>query len=219
MLPSDTLPDVPSTLQPLLQQGKLWRGADRNFQRPAVTAQQGIASGFPSLDEALPFAGWPRGALTEILLDNHGAGELELLMPALAQTSQQKTPQVWVAPPFLPYAPALQSAGIDLTQLLVTRCKNTADQLWSIEQSLHTGAMVLGWPDSINTPQLRRLQLAAANGQTAGFLFRPLSSAQSPSPAALRLQVEREGQFLKLRIIKCRGRFFSGSIRLKILTA
>ena len=45
----------------------------------------GLATGFPSLDRELPDGGWPRGALTELLCDHTGIGELALMLPALAR--------------------------------------------------------------------------------------------------------------------------------------
>ncbi|MCZ6809882.1 MAG: hypothetical protein O7D92_08985, partial [Proteobacteria bacterium] len=70
------------TLEKLLQNPRLWRGRDQ------ASSWQGLPSGYSKLDRHLPGGGWPRHALTEILLEHYGMGELQLLMPALARLSQ-----------------------------------------------------------------------------------------------------------------------------------
>lgn len=70
-------------IEKLLQKNpRVWRG------RSSAPNWQGLASGYPQLDRHLPGGGWPPHALTEILLAQTGAGELKLLMPALARLSQ-----------------------------------------------------------------------------------------------------------------------------------
>ena len=56
----------------------LWRANQLGGARAAVSP-----SGFAALDAQLPGGGWPHGALTELLLDQPGIGELRLLAPAL----------------------------------------------------------------------------------------------------------------------------------------
>ena len=55
----------------------------------------------------MPGGGWPTGARTEILSGRAGIGELQLVLPALAALSWAGKRVVWLAPPHLPYAPAL----------------------------------------------------------------------------------------------------------------
>ena len=50
---------------------------------------------------------------------------------------------------------------------------------------------------------LRRLQLAAREGQALAFLFRPLVALRQASPAPLRIEIQPDG----LRLRKCRGSF------------
>ena len=71
-------------LHQLLQNPRVWRGTDQ-AESPG---RQGFTSGYPRLDRHLPGGGWPQHALTEILLEHYGSGELKLLMPALARLSQ-----------------------------------------------------------------------------------------------------------------------------------
>src|SRR5689334_22672759 len=90
----------------VLQNPAIWRGGDC---APAVAT---VATGFAALDEVLPGGGWPSDALTEILLAREGIGELRLAFPALARLQTERREVVWIAPPYVPYAPALAAAGI-----------------------------------------------------------------------------------------------------------
>ena len=88
----------------------------------------GIGSGFPVLDEVLFDRGWPRGGLAELLLDEPGVGELSLLGPALASLSTSEERLIaWIAPPFVPFPPALGAAGIDISKVLMVHPDNHAD--------------------------------------------------------------------------------------------
>src|SRR6266436_1603564 len=107
---------MPIPFAALLDRPDIWRGDSLSR-----TGTPTVACGFPELDTELPGGGWPAGALTEILPAHEGIGELRLLGPALAGLSQRGLRLVWIAPPHLPYAPALAAAGIDLTRLIVVR--------------------------------------------------------------------------------------------------
>ena len=90
----------------------------------AAVARAVIPTGFRELDRALPGGGWPLGAITEIFVDGYGIGELELLMPALAALTKEDPAKpkkwvAWIAPPFVPYAPALQQHGVNIDRLLM----------------------------------------------------------------------------------------------------
>ena len=201
-------------LDPLLQRADIWRG---NRFPARIKA---VSSGFNELDEHLPGGGWPRGALSEILMAQHGIGALRLLAPALARLSQNAKRWIcWVAPPYIPYAPALVSAGIDLSRVLLVHPKAQQDGLWAVEQSLRSGtcSAVLAWPTLDDSTAMRRLQLAAEAGGALGFLFRPRRLAQRPSAAALRVQLEPEpGNGLSVSILKRRGGWASGPIHLDV---
>ncbi|MBI3042435.1 MAG: translesion DNA synthesis-associated protein ImuA [Betaproteobacteria bacterium] len=180
----------------------IWRG-----DRLGGVATPSVPTGFSELDAALPGGGWPAAALTEILPQHEGIGELRLLGPALAALSAQRRTLVWVAPPYLPYAPALQAAGIDLARLVVVRTRSPKQALWAIEQALRSSACgaVLAWPEEIRWPELRRLQLATEGGRALAVLFRPARAAGDASPAALRLGLDTHAGGLAARILKRRG--------------
>ncbi len=180
----------------------LWRGRDAAQHTLPV-----VSTGLPLLDDALPHGGWPLGALTEILIDREGIGELRLVMPALARLSREGRWLAWISPPYIPYAPALAQHGIDVTRVMLVRPKADNDHFWAVEQALRAGTCgaVLAWPTAGDSRRLRRLQLAAEAGNSWGLLFRPLRSARQSSPAALRLQLHVHADHLQVTILKCRG--------------
>ncbi len=98
-------------LATVLSNPAIWRGGDC-APEPAA-----LPSSFPALDAVLPGGGWPGAALTEIVLEREGIGEIRLTLPALARLQAQGHDVVWIAPPQVPYAPALAAAGLDLARL------------------------------------------------------------------------------------------------------
>jgi hypothetical protein len=187
-----------------------------------------LASGFAALDAELPGGGWPRGALTEILLDGHGLGELSLLMPALRGLRAGGDWVLAIAPPYVPHAPAWaagESAAMDATDasgfdhLAMVAPAAPRDALWATEQALISGApqAVLCWSRAADTRAVRRLQVAAGQGGAVAFLFRPLRCASEPSAAALRLALAAgaSGQ-LVINILKRRGPPLAQSIVLAL---
>ena len=65
-----------------------------------------VSSGFAALDAELPGGGWPRGALTEILVDHVGLGECSLVLPALGKMCEEGRWSLLVAPPHRLHGPA-----------------------------------------------------------------------------------------------------------------
>ena len=209
-MPSDSSP-----LDSVLENPRIWRG------HHAPHAVAGLASGYERLDRHLPGGGWPQNALTEVLVDCYGIGELRLLMPALAQLSTGSagtdTPGMddyaepgwiaWVAPPFQPYPPALQQWGVDLSRMLIVRPKDDSEMLWSAEQALSSGtcAAVLLWPKTLDDQASRRLQLAAEKGNSWAIAFRPPAARTQPSAAALRIALQAGSGGTSVHILKSRG--------------
>lgn len=176
--------------------------------RRRVPRANALATGFRALDEALPDAGWPMGALTEILVPREGVGELRLVIPALADLGARGRWLAWVGTPGVPYAPALAARDIVLPRVLWVRADNTAQQLWSAEQALRSGVCgaVLAWSTRVHPRRLRRLQLAAESGGAWALLFRRETAPGDASPASLRLRVEPVARGIAVEILKCRGR-------------
>lgn len=189
------------------------------WQASRLARSQGpvLSSGFAELDAALPGGGWPAGALIELLSDRPGVGEMSLLLP-LMRTAAQDRWVVWIAPPLLPYAPALAHAGVPLSRLLLVRAQSRRDLLWAARQATTSGscACVLAWPPQLDGTALRRLQLAAEESATPIFLFRPRSVAQQSSPAPLRLALGAHDDGLLVHVLKRRGPPLATPLLLKL---
>ena len=205
-----------ASLDVLLEHPDLWRGEECARNVPAAP------SGFDTLDRCLPGGGWPQGALSELFVPVAGIGELSLLMPACARLTRTGRWVIFIAPPHIPYAPALAAAGLDLTRLLLVRAESSKEKLWALEQTLksaHCGA-ALAWPDRIDDRSQRRLQLACEQGGTSGFLFMRAQATANASTAALRLALApaADGQ-LDIRVLKRRGGTLNRTLRIDVRTA
>ena len=193
---------MPPSFAALLDRRDIWRGDSLNRAGAPV-----VSSGFPALDAELPGGGWPAGALTEILPAHEGIGELRLLGPALAGLSRRGSRLAWIAPPHLPYAPALAAAGIDTAKLVIVRTASPKEMLWAAEQALAANACgaVLAWLGAAKYAELRRLQIAAEGGRAPAFLFRPPEAAGEFSPAVLRIALGTADGGLAVHLFKRRG--------------
>ena len=188
-------------LSRLLSHPALWRGGD------CAPEPASVATGFPALDGVLPGGGWPRGALTEMLLEREGIGEIRLTLPALARLQAEGRSVVWIAPPYRPYAPALVAAGLDLARLIVVSRCTRADALWAYEQALRApecGA-AFTWMPAHEERVLRRLQVAAREGRTWGVLWRRPGQRASATAAPLRLGLAPDRGGLAVHVLKRRG--------------
>lgn len=219
-------------LDTLLDSFAIWK-----CDGPTKPSCTGVSTGFATLDNLLPGGGWPQEGLTELLTDRPGIGELSLLLPALASLSRQRG-VLMIAPPFLPYAPALVQAGVYLPRVLILQSCSMRDALACAETALRSGGCgaVLIWehgpgaPDepaaskvagtggnrncSISPVALRRLHLAAQRGNAMAVAFRAVRHAATPSPAVLRMTLHREMHGLRLRVFKRRG--LSGDMTLSL---
>lgn len=183
-------------LDNLIRDRRIWRG------QPAALPPGMQPTGWPELDAVLPMRGWHEAALTEIILPADGVGELRLVLPTLARLTQHGQRVAIVAPPYVPYAPAWQTAGMDWRYVSIVDAVSD-ERAWALEQTLGSGscAAVLGWLPDADDRTLRRLQIAADSGRSLGFLFRDRAALGNPSPAALRIEVTPG----MLRVHKCRG--------------
>ena len=176
--------------------------------RLASAAIPAVASGFSALDTELPGGGWPRGALTEILVDYAGLGECSLVLPALGRMREEGRWSLLVSPPHRPHGPAWAAWGVDLARLAVVSPERSRDALWATEQALSSGALgvVLCWAKAIDARQTRRLQVAVAGSNSLVFLFRPVQAAAEASAASLRLVLAAGSRGeLAVNLLKRRG--------------
>lgn len=194
----------------------VWRAGRLDTSLPT-----GQASGFAALDAVLPGGGWPASCLTELLCREPGIGELRLLIPLLQRLTQQRRFVILLAPPHIPYAPALASFGVQLDYLIVVQAAHAADRLWAVEQALRSsgfGALLAWLPQQRTRPEhLRRLQLAAQSASGPVFLFRELAAQFEASPAPLRLLLlPRPAQQLSVQVLKRRGPVIAQPLLIKL---
>jgi len=193
-------------LSEVLARPDIWRGGSL-----VDTALPSIPSSITELDAELPGAGWPRGALTELLCDGSGQGEVNLLLPALKQACLNTGWLIVIAPPHGLQAAAWQGAGIPLERLVIVNVaagkQGAFDALWAAEQALSSNApaVVICWSSSAKARAVHRLQLAASASHALSFLFRPLHAASESSAAPLRLQLTCHSHTLDIDILKRRG--------------
>jgi len=189
-----------AALDTVINHPAIWRGGSC-----ARVVAPSVPTGFAELDAILPGSGWPSATLTEIYAERPGIGELQIVMPALAQLTQAGRWLALVDPPYIPYAPALVMHGVKLAHLMVIRAAGE-NRLWACEQALRTAGCgaVLAWLDDIPERALRRLQLATEGRDALTLLFRPAHSSPS-SPAALKLHVSKTQGRTMVRVLKRRG--------------
>ena len=201
----------PTSLPNLVAHPQLWRA--NQVSHPLKV----LSSGHLVLDDALPGNGWQMGAVSEIITDTAGCGELSLLLPVLARLSQKNHWIVMIDPPWIPNPSALHGRGLALEKLLLVRTKNRSESLWACEQVARgmSGGAMLAWPQNISFSEIRRLQLAAANTQKMVFLFQGQKAAKASSPATLRLQLTPDDGDLQVRVLKCRGRRPASAVRIR----
>ncbi len=193
---------------PLSDREPVWRryGVRRASQRAESPS---MASGWPALDAVLPGGGFPLGAVTELLVENTGIGDLSLLLPCLAQRMAVLPGyQVGlVAPPHALQASALAAFGLNSARLPVVHCNHDSERIWAVEQMALSKAFaaVVLWCDRATPTALRRLQLAAEQSLCAVFVYRTSRQSRHASPAALRLLLSARGDAQRIEVLKCRG--------------
>ncbi|CAM3721047.1 translesion DNA synthesis-associated protein ImuA [Paracidovorax anthurii] len=177
----------------------VWRGASLDS---SGMGRAGVEpSGHAALDAQLPGGGWPRGAMSEVLLPDRGLCEWPLVLPALARATARRAGQVvLVAPPHEPFVPVLHAAGLRAGRLC--RVEPPADArdaapAWACEQALRCRDVlaVLAWLPRARPDALRRLQLAAAQqGALLWVCSAPRGSGCRPRPRRCACGCGRRGR-------------------------
>ncbi|MBK4735915.1 translesion DNA synthesis-associated protein ImuA [Noviherbaspirillum pedocola] len=191
----------------------IWRG-----NQMASAVQHTHSTGYASLDAELPGNGWPKSTLIELLLQQHGIGEIRLLRPVLAALAKTKRIAL-LSPPFMPQIAAWSAANIDPDNLLLLKSTRTADTLWAAEQILlngSCGAAIL-WQQDVKGDALRRLQLAAQASETMFWLVRPAKAQDNPSPAPLRVVLSAATDGVNVHIAKRRGPVHDGQVFVRLV--
>ena len=187
------------------------------------TGEAGQSTGHAELDILLPWGAWPQSGLIEVINKQAGIGELQLLTPLLRERSQRQSSILWIAPPYPLHAPALAQMGVNIRNSFVVPAQTSCNQaLWSIEKALQSEecGLVLAWQNWLSARVIRRLQLAAREGNTLGVLFHQRPAAHSPSTLQLQLSsapVSQPGfRNMDVQVLKARGSHKQGQVRIKL---
>ena len=195
-------------IEQLLNQPNIWQG--RHYQSP-----EGIDSGHPTLNNALPGNGWPRDGIIEIV-STPGMGEVSLLLPALRH-AQRQGHVIFLSVPWQLHGPQLAEQGLDLNQVLSVDAPMEQQQ-WCAEQSLKSAACsaLLFWPSKALTfTAYRRLQILCHERQKPCFLF--MRQASKESPCSVRVAItHRTAHGIELQILKSRGTWVNPSLSLPL---
>lgn len=187
------------------------------------TGEAGQSTGHAELDALLPWGAWPQSGLIEVVNKQAGIGELQLLASLLRERSQQQSSVLWIAPPYPLHGPALAQMGVNTRNSFVVPAQTSCNQaLWSIEKALQSEecGLVLAWQNWLSARVIRRLQLAAREGNTLGVLFHQRPAAHSPSTLQLQLSsapVSQPGyRNMDVQVLKARGSHKQGRVRIKL---
>ncbi|WP_231867936.1 cell division inhibitor SulA [Neptuniibacter marinus] len=114
------------------------------------------------------------GSVTEIVVQNNNFSNIPMLMPLLAQLSQDDRWFVWIAPPVLLPKQLLADAGIDLNKVILLNPDNKHSTFALAKQALSTGTShsVISWPGYLSEKELNELENAAKQGQSHGIVIR-----------------------------------------------
>ncbi|MDQ7979870.1 translesion DNA synthesis-associated protein ImuA [Paraburkholderia sp. SARCC-3016] len=178
----------------------LWKG-----NQLARAASRVVPCGDESLAAELPGGGWPRGALTDLLVQQTGCGELRLLRPAFERLGSK--PIVLLQPPHDVQPTAFAWWGLDPSNLLTVKATKTADALWAAEQILRAGTCgaLVFWQQHVRPEAVRRLHLAAQTSESLFLMVRPLATTRDASPAPLRLAIRPAKGGVDVQFLKRRG--------------
>jgi len=212
-------------LEDIFRRADTWRGIGQHPHaviHPSVPSANGdipllhsVETGFDALDAQLYNRGWPLGGSIEVISEQCGLDAMGVFMPTMKKLSGQGRWQVFIDPPYTPYAPLLAGEGIDLQEIMLVHPRNREELLWSTEQALRstTCGVVFVWLGATDYryAELRKIQLAAASHGTLAVLFRSTDALSQPSPASLKIQLDG---YRQIKILKQRGGRQSATIPL-----
>ncbi|MHB1035571.1 MAG: ImuA family protein [Pirellulales bacterium] len=194
-------------------------GAFRHSDSPDAAR---VPSGCEALDRLLPDGAFRRGTLVEWLADAMGGGAASLAFGVAREACRDAGAMVVLDRQHAFYPPAAASLGIDLSNVIVVQPSTEKDHLWALDQALRCPAVgaVLSWLPSLDARTFRRLQLAAEEGESLGFLMRPAKARAEPSWAEARLLVEPRpstaARRLRITLLHARGGPSGAAVQLEI---
>jgi cell division inhibitor SulA len=166
------------------------------------------STGFSELDSELQ-GGFPQQGVMDI--DSPmGIGEIRLLLPNLLVRQQAAEKLlVFIAPPTQLNGEMLAEYGFALQHILILQPSSAQHALWSAEQCLKSGCCdaVLLWHQDLEIHHVKRLQLAAQQGDALQILLRQNRQISVSLPVTLGMKLRAHPQGLKIQVTKCKGRW------------
>jgi protein ImuA len=153
----------------------------RTAETPPGPALPVLSLGAAALDTALPWGGLPRGCLHELVAAPGDAAAAGLAAVLLGKLMGPGGLGMWgmlargARTQGQPYAHGLARFGVTPERLVLVQAPDEAALLWAMEEALRARrfAAVLGEDVAPDLTATRRLQLAAAAGETTALLAAP----------------------------------------------
>lgn len=183
--------------------------------------EESISTGCSHLDKLFPRGGLLRGTLVEWLEEDSGSGAGMLALMVARQCSEGRAFVIMDRARRF-YPPSVAPWGMALQNLLVLRPRSESEELWALEQVLHSPSVGAVWAPlgRIDVLEFRRLQLAAESGRTVGMLVRPAEVRGEPSWAEaqflVRPRASPAGWRLHVEVTRSRGGTSGRSVELEI---
>ncbi len=167
--------------------------------------KQGTTSGCSQLDALMPQGGFSPGSLVEWVAAGPGSGATTLALAVARAACGEDGWLVVIDTAGTFYPPAAAALGAPLRRMLLVRPPSGNVARWATDQALRCPgvAVVLAWPETLDSTTFRRWQLAVEQSRVLGLLVRPAAALREPSWAEARLLVEpclSEDDFRRWRI-------------------
>lgn len=188
------------------------RARVRAIEGGGVDFGRAVASLGPPLDAALPWGGLPYRALHEI----GGLAATSAVAGFASRFLARRGALVWSRNARIAaelgelYGPGLARFGLGPERLIVVRCADEGEVLWSFQEALRCRGVACAVAEigRLDLLASRRLQLAAEAGGGAGLVLRPEPDAQ-PNAALTRWRAEPlaklDGIFWRLILWRAKG--------------
>lgn len=150
------------------------------------------STGLPQLDAILPYGGWPKGAVVEVIVPDTFCDSIRFLLPTLEQLGAEGR---WLGLQALSYSQSLAISSnhdIDQSRIMQVNQHPGRSGLWTLEQMLRSGTFsaVVAWPECSTDLMVKRLQKAAMIGKSMAFLFSTAGATQPYSRNDLRIRID-----------------------------
>ncbi len=191
---SEPAATITATKQTLIEKLRL---QTKSLSVSEASNRRTFVTGCSALDHTLLRSGFRCDAISEWVADSKGSGAAALSMVVAAhalRVHESNGPIVIVDAKKTFYPPAAAALGIPPERMILIRPLKHADFIWAIDQALRCEAVAAVWAEvdtRLDDRDARRFQLAAEQGQTAGFFVRPIAQRGKPSFAEVRLHVKK----------------------------